>query len=145
MEVGLAMAYNDGGSWQFWAWLLVLVVKVSCIDYREALVFGPWEFDWWKVITASEGGTYMVRFILVLYFMLGFRWREGRRQRVVWFLFLKLDPREVRALWFSFSFYFYWIFFLLGKWQVWIYANGFKWCQPRFLYPFHHLTDISSY
>lgn len=87
------MAYNDGGSWQFWAWLLVLVVKVSCIDYREALVFGPGEFDWWKVITASEGGTYVVRFILVLYFMLRFRWREGRRQRVVWFLFLKFRSK----------------------------------------------------
>lgn len=64
MEVGLAMAYNDGGGRQFWAWLLVvvvvvavLVVKVSCIDHGEALLFGPWEFEWWKVITVSEGGT----------------------------------------------------------------------------------------
>lgn len=60
MEAGLAMAYNDGGGRQFWAWLLVVVVvvmKVSCIDHGEALVFGPWEFEWWKVITVSEGGT----------------------------------------------------------------------------------------
>lgn len=42
MEAGLAMAYNDGGGRQFWAWLLVVVVvvKVSCIDHGEALVFG---------------------------------------------------------------------------------------------------------
>lgn len=57
MEAGLAMAYNDGGGRQFWACLLVVVVVVSCIDHGEALVFGPWEFEWWKVITVSEGGT----------------------------------------------------------------------------------------
>jgi hypothetical protein len=37
--------------------VVVVVVVVSCIDHGEALAFGPWEFEWWKVITVSEGGT----------------------------------------------------------------------------------------
>lgn len=40
MEVGLAMAYNDGGGGAVFV-VVVLVLKVSCIDHGEALVFGP--------------------------------------------------------------------------------------------------------